>query len=51
MRARENKFQFSQDDTLHVKFSEFYLCFHIILLKFDIYFLGLPWENGVITGN
>ena len=37
-----------------MKFSEFYLCFHnIIIVKFDIYFLGLPWEIvfGVITDN
>ena len=25
---RENKGQISQNDTLHMKFSEFYLCFH-----------------------
>ena len=28
MRVRENKCQFSQNDILHLKFSEFYLCFH-----------------------
>ena len=27
-----------------MKFSEFYLCF-TILVKFDICFLGLPWEE------
>ena len=33
-----------------MQFSEFYACFHI-LVKFDIHFLGLPWEIffGVIT--
>ena len=30
MGARENKFQISQNDILHTKFSEFYLCFHIL---------------------
>ena len=28
MRAPENKCQISQNDTLYMKFSEFYLCFH-----------------------
>ena len=28
MRARENECQISQKDILHMKFSEFYLCFH-----------------------
>ena len=28
MASRENKCQISQNDILHVKFSEFYLCFH-----------------------
>ena len=28
MRARENKCQISQNDILHMKFSEVYLCFH-----------------------
>ena len=52
MTARENKRQISQNDTLHIKFSEFYLCFHI-LVKFDIYFLGLQWEIvfGVFTND
>ena len=27
MRARENKCQISENDILHMKFSEFYLCF------------------------
>ena len=35
-----------------MKFSEF-TCVFTILVKFDIYFLRLPWEIvfGVITGN
>ena len=41
MRAQENKCQISQTDTLHMKFSEFYLCFHYSC-EIDIYFLGLP---------
>ena len=28
MGARENVCQISQNDILHMKFSEFYLCFH-----------------------
>ena len=28
MRARENKCQILQNDILHMKFSEIYLCFH-----------------------
>ena len=50
MRARENKCQISQDDIL--QFAKFYLCFEIFV-KFDVYFLGLPWEIvlGVITDN
>ena len=28
-----------------MKFSEFYLMCFTILVKFDIYFLGLPWEE------
>ena len=28
MEARENECQISQNDILHMKFSEFYLCFH-----------------------
>ena len=28
MRAGENEFQISQNRILHIKFSEFYLCFH-----------------------
>ena len=41
MGALENECQISQSDILHMKFSEFYLCF-TFLVKFDIYFLGLP---------
>ena len=45
MGAGESECQISQKDILHVKYSEFYLCFHnkLILLKFDIRFLGLLW--------
>ena len=52
MSARENKFPISQNDILHMKFSEFYLCFHIFC-EIDIYFLRLSWEIvfGVITDN
>ena len=52
MRARENKTQISQNYILHVKFQDF-TCVFTILVKFDIYFLGLPWEIGfgVITDN
>ena len=41
MKARENKCQSLQNDILHIKFSEIYLCFQI-LVKFEVYFLGLP---------
>ena len=45
MGARENECQISQSYILHMKFSEFYLMYVItILVKFDIHFLGLPWE-------
>ena len=46
MRARQNKCPISQNDTLHMKLSEYFTwrrCF-TILVKFDILFLGLPWE-------
>ena len=36
MKARENKCQISQNDTLHMIFSEF-TCVFTILVKFDIY--------------
>ena len=36
-----NKCQISQSDILHMKFSEF-TCVFTILVKFAIYFLGLP---------
>ena len=42
MGALENECQISQSDILHMKFSEFYLIVFTILVKFDIYFLGLP---------
>ena len=40
------------NDILHMKFSEFYLCFHNPR-EIGIYFLGLLWEIvlGVITDN
>ena len=42
----------STNDILHMKFSEFYLCFHNPR-EIGIYFLGLLWEIvlGVITDN
>ena len=52
MGGQENECQISQNDSLLMKFSEFYLVF-TILVKFDIYFIGLPREIvfGVITDN
>ena len=52
MTARENKYQISQNEILHMKFSEF-TCVFTILVKFGIYFLGLLWEIvfGAFTGN
>ena len=52
MGARENKFQISQNDILHMKFSEF-ICVFTFCVKYDIYFLRLSWEIvfGVITDN
>ena len=49
MRARESKCQISQHDISH-EFFRIYLCF---LVKFNIYFLRLPWELvfGVIKDN
>ena len=40
------------NDILHMKISEFYLCFHNSC-EIGIYFLGLLWEIvlGVITDN
>ena len=52
MGARENECQISQNYFLNMKFSEFYPCSSVtILVKFDIHFLGRPWEIffGVIT--
>ena len=40
---QENKCQIAQSYILHMKFEEFYLC-NPILVKFDIHFLGIPWE-------
>ena len=43
MRAQENQCQIGQNDILHIKFAESYLCFHnIILVIFETYFLRLP---------
>ena len=52
MRSRENKCQISQNDILHLKFQNF-TCVFTILVKLDIYFLGLSREIvfGVITAN
>ena len=54
MGARENEYQISQNYMyiFHMRFSEFYQCF-TILVKFDIHFLTLPREIffGVITGD
>ena len=33
----EKKCQISQNDTLHIKCSEFYLCFHNSIVKFDVF--------------
>ena len=52
MGARENECQISQNDILHMNFSKYYFtCIFTILVKFDSYFPGLPWEIvfGVIT--
>ena len=53
MEALENECQISQNGFLHMKFLDFYLALSQILVKFDIYFLGLPLEIffGVITNN
>ena len=54
MRALENKCQFSQNDILHShEIFRILPFFFTILVKFDIYFLGLPREIvfGVITDN
>ena len=50
MGAKENKCQISQNYILHMKFQNF-TCVFTILVKFDIHFLGLPWQIffGVIT--
>ena len=56
MRARENKCQISQklNDILHIKFSEFYLCFHNSCEIWHL-FSRAPMRNivliGVITAN
>ena len=52
MGARENECQISQNYILQMKFKNF-TCVFTILVKFDIHFLGLPWEIffGVITNN
>ena len=42
MRALQKKCQISQNDILHMKFSESHINAFIILAKFDIYFLWLP---------
>ena len=51
MTAQENKCQISQNDILPMKFSDYFTCVFTILVKYDIYFLGLPWEIvfGIIT--
>ena len=43
MGARENKYQISENDILHMKFQNF-TCVFTILVKFDNHFLGLPWK-------
>ena len=50
MGAQENNHQISQNYILHMKFQNF-TCVFTILVKFDIHFLGLPWQIlfGVIT--
>ena len=51
MGAGENECQISQNYFSNINFSEFTRFFFTIIVKFDIYFLGLPWEIffGVIT--
>ena len=46
----ENECQSSQNYISHMKFPNFF-CVFTILVKFNILFLGLPWEIffGVIT--
>ena len=39
MTARENKCQISENDILHMKFSEFTCVFTNILVRFDINFI------------
>ena len=50
MGARENECQISHNYILLMKFQNF-TCVIKILVKFDIHFLGLPWEIffGVTT--
>ena len=52
MSARENECQISQNYILHMKFSEFYLCFHNSCEIWHL-FSRLPKEIffGVITDN
>ena len=40
MAAQENECRIAQNYLLHMNFT----CIITILVKFDIYFLGLPWE-------
>ena len=58
MRPQESECQISQHDTLHKIFrilqGDFICVFTILaIVKFDIYFLRLPWKIvfGVITDN
>ena len=52
MGARENKCQISQNDSLHMKFSEVYLRYQNSC-EICLYFFGLPLEIffGVTTDN
>ena len=43
MGALENECQIPQNDILHKNFQNF-ICVFTILVRFDIYFLGLQWE-------
>ena len=45
MGARENKCQISQNDILRMKFSEFYLCFHISCEIYRHIFSQAPMRN------
>ena len=47
MEAWENECQISQNYILHTSFQNFNSVF-TILVKFDIHFLGFPWEISLV---